>query len=80
MNGEVWVRDTLKFVGVAAACALVCALVLLPALGLAGLGLGLNTWAVLALIGLGLVAGLIIQRRRAKAAMCAVDGSCGCKE
>ncbi len=76
-------RDALKFVGISAACALVCALpVLLPALGLAGLGLGLalETWAVLAMLGLGTTVALIIQRRRANRAACAIDGSCGCKE
>jgi uncharacterized protein HemX len=75
------VKDVLKVVGVGAACAVLCALpVLLPAVGLAGIGLGLDTWAVLALLGLGTAVGLIIQRRRAKAATCSVDGSCCCKE
>lgn len=81
MSSEGRLKDAVKLLGIGAACALVCALpVLLPALGLTGLGIGLDTWAVLALIGLGLAVGLIIQRRRANSAACAVDGSCGCKE
>ena len=74
-------KGVTKLLGIGAACALACALpVLLPALGLAGLGLGLDTWAVLALLGLGTSVGLIIQRKRAKASACAIDGSCGCRE
>lgn len=80
-SSEGRLKDVLKLLGIGAACALACALpVLLPALGLAGFGLGLDTWAVLALLGLGTAVGPIIQRKRARASACAVDGSCGCKE
>ena len=66
--------------GVGAACVLACALpMLLPMLGLAGFSLGLDTWAVLAFLGLGTAVGLIIRRRRSKMAACAIDGSCGYK-
>ena len=81
LAARIRVTDALKVLGVGAACTLACALpVLLPALGLAGFGLGLDTWAVLAVLGFGTAVGLIMQRRYAKAAACAVDGSCGCKE
>ena len=74
-------KEVLKVFGVGAACALACALpMLLPALGLAGFSLGLDTWVLLGLLGLGTAVGLVVQRRRANTIACAVDGSCGCKE
>ena len=74
-------RGYLKVLGVGAACAACCALPLaVPALGLAGASLGFSTWIVLGAIGLALGVGLALQRRRAQAVSCKVDGSCGCKE
>ena len=74
-------RSGLKILGLGAACAAACSLpVILPALGFAFLGIGAGTWAILALIFVGMIGGLIMQRKRAASAVCNVDGSCGCKE
>ena len=52
-------RSGLKILGLGAACAAACSLpVILPALGFAFLGIGAGTWAILALIVAGMLAGM----------------------
>ena len=70
-----------KLLGVGAACMAACSLpLILPALGLAGLVLGIKTWIVLGAILVALICGLALQRRRTASLSCEIDGSCGCKE
>ena len=55
-------RSGLKILGLGAACAAACSLpVILPALGFAFLGIGAGTWAILALIFVGMIGGLSVE-------------------
>ena len=74
-------RISVKVLGMGAACVAACALpAIIPVLGLAGVGAGLNGWLLSGAALIGLVGTVAFTKRARVKTACRVDGGCGCKQ